>query len=82
VAAQVDERDGPGDARDQRVDELAVVPDEREDRAVVVRVAVDVEQPGRRGEPIAQRRDPPRVAALGDVRHRLERKRHARRIRG
>ena len=39
-----------GDAGDERIDELVLVSDEREDGAVVVGVGVDVEQPRVRGE--------------------------------
>ena len=55
------------------------VADEREDRAVVVRVGVHVEQPrARRRARRASASIVAAVAALGEVRHGLERQRHVR----
>src|SRR4029078_13733707 len=68
------------DGREQRVDDLDVVADEREDGAVVVRVAVDVQQPGLLGDYPAEEPDQRRIAAFRDVRDGLERemfRRHA-----
>ena len=45
VQAQVDPLDRRRDPCEQRVGQLLLAPDEREDRAVVVDVGVDVEQP-------------------------------------
>ncbi len=50
----------------------AVVGHEREDRAVVIGVGVDVEHAGARGERLSDRGDHGGVAALRHVRHRLE----------
>ena len=57
VSPQVDSLDRDADARDERVDELVLRPDEREDRAVVVGVGVDVEQTRVRAERVADRID-------------------------
>ena len=58
----------------QPVDQLRLRADEREDGAVVVRVGVDVQQPGARArQSRADRVDRPAVASFGEVRHRLER---------
>ena len=79
MAAQVDPGRRLRDARDQRVDELVVAPDERVDGAMVVGIRVDVEHthavPAAEG--VADRAHDFRVAALGDVRHGFERKLHA-----
>ena len=69
VAAQVDPLPRHLDPRDERLDELVLVADEREHRAVVVRVGVHVEQPRvpreRRADRVDRRaaRDPPRSSA-------------------
>src|SRR5690349_2989245 len=79
VAAQVDPLARAGDPSEQRRDELLGRAHEREDRAVVVGVRVDVEQPCAAGpQRRRQRVDRRRVAALGEVRDGLERPRHAR----
>ena len=73
VLAQVDPLAGDVDPGDERLDELVPVADEGEHRAVVVGVGVDVEQAGVRPERLADRVDRRPLAALGEVRHRLER---------
>ena len=72
VAAQVDAVARAGDAREQRLDQLVRVADEREDRAVVVGVDVHVEQARGRRERTAQRLDHRVVAAFREVGHRLQ----------
>ena len=72
VPAQVDPLARARDPREQRLDELVPLADEREDGAVVVGVDVHVEQPRGRRERLAQRVDHRLVAALGEVRHGLE----------
>ena len=81
VGAQVDPLDGDRDPCQQRVGQLRLRADEREDRAVVVGVGVHVEQARVRAERDADRVDRRRVAALAEVRNRLERQ-HARTLGG
>ncbi len=57
MPAQVDPLARAGDPGEERVYELVLVPDEREDRAVVVGVRVDVEELGVLAEGVAQRLD-------------------------
>ena len=61
----------------ERVDELALVADEREDRPVVVGVRVDVEQLRALRERPADLLDHRGVAALREVRYGFERQRHS-----
>ena len=72
VPAQVDELDRARRARDERLDQLSVVAREREDRAVVVRVGVDVEERRSRRERPPDLGDRRAVAPLGHVRHGLQ----------
>ena len=73
VASQIDRLPCRCDSRDETVLEGAIVPDQREHRAVVVGVDVRVEQPGtRRCKGASNRVDDRDVAALGHVRHGLE----------
>ena len=55
VPPQVDPVARAGDPGEERLDELGLVADEREDRAVVVGVGVDVEELGVLAERVAQR---------------------------
>ena len=73
VPAQVDPLARAPDPCDERFHQCGVFADEREDGAVVVRIRVDVEQPGALRERRADRVDHVAVASLGEVRHRLER---------
>ena len=75
VQAQVDPVPRAHDSGEQRVDELLVAADEREDRAVVVLVDVHVEQVGVRGQRGADRSERRAVAPLREVRDGFERKR-------
>ena len=72
MLAEVDQLDGDRDAGEEAVDQGGVVPDEGEDRPVVIRVRVDVEQLRTGRERTANRRDDVRAPALGDVGHGLE----------
>ena len=72
VLPQVDQLARYGNRRDERLDQLAVLAHEREDRAVVVDVGMDVEQPRPSRDRVPDRGDRRGVAALGEVRHRLE----------
>ena len=73
VASQVDSIPRAVNCRDQRVHQRGVLGDEGEDRTVVVRVAMNVEQscvpPQRLRDGVDRRRVPP----LREVRHGLER---------
>ena len=71
VPAQVDLLHCLSSAVEDRVGQLTLRPRQREHRAVVVGIGVDVEQPGVEGgrHPL----DRPPVAALGDVRYRQQR---------
>ena len=75
VTTQVDEPARLVDAPDEAVFQRLLVADERDDRAVVVRVEVDVEDASARA---AERRrngiDDTSIAALREVRHGLERR--------
>ena len=73
VSSQVDALDGDANTGEQRLDERIVVTDEREHGPVVILVSVHVEQPSERAEGVADRVDRCPVAALAEVRHRLER---------
>ena len=81
VRAEVDPLARDRDPREQRVDELRVVADEREDGTVVVLVRVDVEQRRALAERTADRVDDRVVASLGEVRNRFERQAHGRSLR-
>jgi demethylmenaquinone methyltransferase/2-methoxy-6-polyprenyl-1,4-benzoquinol methylase len=72
LAAQVDPLARDRDAREQRVDERLGLRDERVDRAVVVDVGVDVEQPRAGRERVADRLDRRPLASLREVRNRFE----------
>ncbi len=72
-APQVDPLDRDVDAGDERVAELVLGADEREHRAVVVGVGVDVEQPRVRRQRVADRVDRRLVAPFAEVGNRLER---------
>ncbi len=72
VAAQVDPLLRHRDARDQRVLEVLLVADEREDRPVVVGVGVHVEERRVRPERACDRVDHRSVAPLREVRHGLQ----------
>ncbi|MFN8186735.1 MAG: hypothetical protein U0R69_06635 [Gaiellales bacterium] len=78
VGTEVDALDRDPDPREQRLDELLARPDEREHRAVVILVAVDVEQPRGAGEHLAKRLERCGIASDREVRDGLERKRHGR----
>src|SRR4051812_40700989 len=80
VLAEVDPLFGDGDACDERVGQLVLGPDEREDGAVVILVGVDVEQARVRVERSADRVDRRAVAPDTEVRNRLERQ-HGRTLR-
>src|SRR5262249_43276135 len=73
VPAQVDTLARALDPGDERGDELGPRPDEREHRPVVVAVGMNVEEPRRPGERVADRADDRTVASFGEIRHRLER---------
>ena len=73
VRAQVDALLSDRDAGDERVRERVVLSDEGEDAAVVVGVDVQVENAGVLLERGADGDDRRPVAALREVRHRLER---------
>ena len=78
VAAKIDALARACDPGQQRLDELIVLGDEREDRAVVIGVGVDVEQLGVLTSAVGQGVDRGLVASLREVRHRFERQPHAR----
>ena len=74
VPPEVDRAARFGDARDETVLERPLVSEQREHRAVVVRVEVPVDEAGTESrEPKPDRRDDAHVASLGDVRDGLER---------
>src|SRR5262249_44393453 len=73
VLAQVDPLAGTGDPGQERGNDLLLAADERVDGAVVVRVAVDIEQLCVGGERVADGVDRPCVTPLGEVRDGLER---------
>ena len=78
VAAEIDAVARACDPRQEGLHELLVLADEREDRAVVVGVGVDVEQLGVLCERSRDGVDRRPVAPLREVRHRFERQRHGR----
>src|SRR5439155_7498307 len=78
VTAEIDPVARARDAGDQGVDELLHAADEREHRAVVIRVRVHVEQPRLAGERRADHVDDLTVSALREVRDGLERRGHYR----
>ena len=63
---------GDPNGRDERLDQFPLVTDHGEDRAIVIGVAVDVEQPRVDGELVRDRVDRPLVATLAEVRYGLE----------
>ena len=73
VRAQVDALECNTDPREQRVAELALRADDREDRPVVVRVRVHVQQSRVTRQRSADRVDGESIAALAEVRNGLER---------
>ena len=73
--AQVDAVARARDPGEERLDELLVFADEREDGAVVVDVGVDVEQLGMLAERRREGVDRRLVASFREVRHRFERQR-------
>ena len=72
VAPEVDALPRHLHGREQPPDQLVLGADDREDRAVVVGVGVDVEQARMGAERRAESVDRPCVAALAEVRYRLE----------
>ena len=73
VTRQVDPRAGEREPGHEAVGERGSLAEQREDAAVVPRVAVHVDERGARGaERVPDRRDEARVTSLGDVRDRLE----------
>ena len=72
VPPQVDPLARNRHRRHKRLDQLAVLAHEREDRAVVIDVGMDVEQPCVGPDRVPDRGDRRAVAALGEVRHGLE----------
>src|SRR5438105_2807521 len=76
VRAKVDQVTGARNPGEKRVDEGSVLGHEREDRAVVVGVGVNVENGRVLRERRADRLDRPLIPALGEVRDGLERQRH------
>ena len=78
VTPQIDPLASRAIPASQRVDELFARAHEREDRAVVVCVGVDVEQPSPRAERLGERVDGRAVASLREVRDGLEWPRHVR----
>ncbi len=73
VAPQVDALTRNGDPGEKRLDQRLVRADEREDRAVVVWIGMNVEQADAARERLPDRRDRGPVAPLREVGHRLER---------
>jgi hypothetical protein len=78
VSPQVDSVACTADPGEECRDELVVFADEREDRAVVVDVGVNVEKIGLLGERRAQRVDRRGITPFREVRDRFERQPHAR----
>jgi len=76
VPAQVDALLGAGDAREQRLGELLLRPDERENGPVMVDVGVHVEELGMVAQSRGEGVDGRPVASLGEVRDRFERQLH------
>jgi hypothetical protein len=76
VLAQIDPLDRGRDPTEQRLDQLLSGADEREDRAMVIPVDVDVQQPRGCGESIAERLERRLVAPVRDVGDRFEGQRH------
>ena len=72
VPAQIDELGGAGDTRQKRVDERVRLTDEREHRAMVIGIGVDVEERDVLGKRLADRGHHGRIPPLGDVGHGLE----------
>jgi SAM-dependent methyltransferase len=78
VSTQIDPLTRAGDPGKQRLDELLRGADQCENRAVVILVGVDVEQPGPVAERFSEGVERCAVATFGEVRHRLERPSHGR----
>ena len=72
VLAQVDQLHRSGDPGEQRLDDRLVVAGEREHRAVVIGVRVDVQEGRVRREGVGDRPHDARISPLGDVGHSLE----------
>ena len=72
VSPEVDELGGSRDAGDERIGERALLPGEREHRAVVVRVGVHVQEGRARAEGLSDRRDDRHLASFRDVGHRFQ----------
>ena len=72
MAPQIDALDCDGDRGDQRVGQLTVLPDEREDGPVVIGVRMHVEHRRVRGKRRAEGVDRHLVASFAEVRHGLE----------
>ena len=72
MRTKVDSVFGDPDGRDERLDELSLVADEGEDRAVVIGVGVDVEQTRVHRQLVCDRIDRRPVATLAEVRDGLE----------
>ena len=72
MLTQVDPLTRNGNRGEQRGDELVLHADQREHRAVVIRVAVDVEQARVRNDRGSDRVDRPAVAPFREVRHGFE----------
>ena len=81
VAAQVDPPARAGDRGQQRLDELLLVTDEREHRAVVIRVGVNVEHVGMLRQRRADRSEHACVSPLREVRDGFQRQLHGRSLR-
>jgi len=69
VTAQVDPAASARDSGEESLDERGVVAHQREDRPVVIRVGMNVEDVGVRGESGPQRLDRPGIASFREVRH-------------
>jgi hypothetical protein len=69
VTAQVDPVAGVRDSGQESLDERGVVAHQREDRPVVIRVGMNVEDVRVRGESGPQRIDRPGIASFREIRH-------------
>ena len=78
VPAQVDAVARARDPREQSLDDVLVLSDEGEDRAVVIDVGVDVEELRPAGERLCEGVDRRLLPTLREVRNRFEREGHAR----
>ena len=77
VVTEIDAVSRAGNPGQQRLDERNVLADQREHRPVVILVGMHVEDVGVRAESGLERGDRRRVPALGEIRHRFERKVHS-----